>query len=130
MIVLCLDQEVAASPYFVIHHQEESISGTPTWVVSGILGDGWYEGEVAVEIGDRQGVTFADEWFDRAGLHAFFDRVGREQICTALYQALASADRSSSFVRGVETKQSAPHFALEAGHGLVSSGEPCWDAVA
>lgn len=130
MIVLCLEQEVAASPYFDIHHQEESSSGASTWVVSGILGDGWYEGEVAVEIGDQQGVTFADEWFDRTGLHAFFDRVGRDQICNALYQALASADRNSSFVSGAETKRTVPHYAVKTGHGLVGSGEPCWAEVA
>jgi hypothetical protein len=130
MIVLCLEQEVAASPYFVIHHQELSSAGGPTWVVSGILGDGWYEGEVAVEIGARQGVTFADEWFDRPALHAFFDRVGRDQICSALYQALASADRKGFFVSAAETTRTVPHCAAGTGHGLVGSGEPCWAAVA
>ncbi|APG27288.1 hypothetical protein A7E78_05195 [Syntrophotalea acetylenivorans] len=130
MIVLCLEQEVAASPYFVIHHQEESWSGAPTRVVSGILGDGWYEGEVAVEVGDRQGVTFADEWFDRAGLQAFFDRVGRDQVCAALYQALDSPERKSPFGGETEPKPTVPHYAANAGHGLIASGEPCWRAVA
>lgn len=130
MIVLCLEQEVAASPYFVIHHQEESSSEAATWVVSGTLGDGWYEGEVAVEIGAGQGVIFADEWFDPAGLRAFFDRVGRDQICRALYQALASADRNDSFVSEAKTKRTIPNYTVGTGHGQIGSGEPCWAAVA
>ncbi len=130
MIVLRLEQEVAASPYFVIHHQEPSSSGGPTWVVSGILGDGWYEGEVAVEIGARQGVTFADEWFDRPALNDFFNRIGRDEICAALYQALTSTDTGSSFGGAAETQRTAPHYAAGSGHGLIGSGEPCWAAVA
>lgn len=130
MIVLRLEQEVAASPYFVIHHQEESVFGAPTRVVSGILGDGWYEGEVAVEIGERQGVTFADEWFDRAGLQEFFDRVGRDQICSALYQALASVDNKCSLVSDAKPEWMVPHCAVNTGHGLIGSGEPGWAAVA
>lgn len=130
MIVLCLEQEVAASPYFVIHHQEESFAGSGTRIVSGTLGDGWYEGEVAVEVGDRQGVTFADEWFDRNGLQAFFDRVGREQICAALFQALDSTERNSSFVREAELERTVPHYAVSGGHGLIGAGEPRWAEVA
>lgn len=130
MIVLCLEQEVAASPYFVIHHQEASSSGVATRVVSGILGDGWYEGEVAVEIGSRQGVTFADEWFGRPELQAFFDRVGRDQICRALYQALTPTAEESSFVSVPEAEGVVPHYTAGADHGLVGSGEPVWAAVA
>ena len=130
MIVLQLEQEVAASPYFIIHHQELSSSEASTWVISGILGDGWYEGEVAVEIGACQGITFADEWFNRLALKDFFNRVDREQICVALYQALASTDKGRTFNRAAGAEQTVPHYALESGHGLIGSGEPCWAAVA
>ncbi len=126
MIVLCLEQEVAASPYFVVHHQEESFSGSGTRIVSGTLGDGWYEGEVAVEIGDQQGVTFADEWFDRNGLQAFFDRVGRDQICTALFQALDFTERDCFVDSEVEPERPVSHYVSSDGHGLIGSGVPCW----
>ena len=130
MIVLQLEQEVAASPYFVIHHQEPSSSGESTWVVSGILGDGWYEGEVAVEVGACQGVTFADEWFDRLALNDFFNRVDREQVCAALYRALAVpyTERFSNCV--ADSKQTVPHYVPGTRHGLIGSREPCWIAVA
>jgi hypothetical protein len=130
MIVLQLEQEVAASPYFVIHHQEPSPSGASTWVISGILGDGWYEGEVAVEVGARQGVTFADEWFDRLALNDFFNRVDRDRICAALYQALAFTDTERSCNWAAGTKQTAPHYVPGARQGSIGSGEPCWIAVA
>lgn len=130
MIVLQLEQEVAASPYFVIHHQELSSSEASTWVISGILGDGWYEGEVAVEVGPRQGVTFADEWFNRLALKDFFNRIDRDQICAALYQALAVTDTGGTSNRPAGAEQAVPHYALESSHGLIGSGEPCWAAVA
>ncbi len=130
MIVLQLEQEVAASPYFIIHHQELSSLEASTWVISGILGDGWYEGEVAVEIGAHQGITFADEWFNRLALKDFFNRVDRDQICAALYQALACTDTGRTFNRASGAEQTFPHYALESSHGLIGSGEPCWAAVA
>ncbi len=130
MIVLHLEQEVAASPYFVIHHQEPSSSEASTWVFSGILGDGWYEGEVAVEVGARQGVTFADDWFDRLALNSFFKRIDRDQICAALYQALAFTD-TGWFAKGAaNSKQTVPHYVPVTRHGLIGSGEPGWTAVA
>jgi hypothetical protein len=99
-------------------------------VISGILGDGWYEGEVAVEVGDRQGVTFADEWFDRLALKDFFNRVDRDRICTALYQALAVPDTGWSFNGAANNQRTVPHYVSKARHGLIGSGEPCWIAVA
>ncbi len=114
----------------MIHHQELSSSEESTWVISGILGDGWYEGEVAVEVGARQGVTFADEWFDRLALNSFFNRIDRDQVCAALYQALAFNDTGRSSNAAEDTKQTVPHYVPGTRHGLIGSGEPCWIAVA
>jgi len=129
MIVLHLEQEVAASPYFIVHHLQRRSEGPHGWVVSGTLGDGWYEGEVAVEIGSRQAVTFADDWFAPAVLAEFFQRVDREQLCSALYQALTAVSEDPPTARAATRRQS-PHWHGAAEHGLIASGEPCWSAVA
>lgn len=129
MIVLRLEQEVAASPYFIVHHLQRRAEGAPGWVVSGILGDGWYEGEVAVETGPRQAVTFADDWIAPTVLAEFFQRVDREQVCDALYRALAEVSGGPPTSQAAACRQR-PHSHVEAGHGLIASGEPCWSAVA
>lgn len=129
MIVLHLEQEVAASPYFIVHHLQRRSEGARGWVVSGTLGDGWYEGEVAVEIGPRQAVTFADDWFAPAVLAEFFQRVDREQLCSALYQALATVSEDLPTTQATASRQS-PYWHVASEHGLIASGEPRWSAVA
>lgn len=126
MIVLSLEQEVAASPYFIVHHVQRRTEGTPGWVVSGTLGDGWYEGEVAVEVGSRQAVTFADDWIAPAVLAEFFQRVDREQVCDALYRALAEVSEDRRTPPAAASRQR-PHWHGAAGHGLIASGEPLLD---
>lgn len=129
MIVLHLEQEVAASPYFIVHHLQRRAEGAPGWVVSGTLGDGWYEGEVAVEVGPRQAVTFADDWIAPVALAEFFARIDREQLCNALFQALAVVSEDLPNTEATPNRQR-PHWHVASGHGLIASGEPCWSAVA
>lgn len=130
MIVLQLEQEVAASPYFVAHHLQRGSAGVGSWVVSGTLGDGWYEGEVTVELGARSDVTFADEWFDPAALQEFFGRIDRDQICGALLQVLATGRLQRACCGLGQSQHLAQHPAPGLGHGLLGSGDPGWAAVA
>lgn len=130
MIVLQLEQEVAASPYFVARHLQRGSGGAGSWVVSGTLGDGWYEGEVTVETGSRSEVTFADEWFDPAALQGFFDRIDRDQVCSALFQVLAGGRLQGACCGLGQSQRPAHHPASELSHLLVGSGDPGWAAVA
>jgi len=125
MIVLHLEQELSASPYFDIHHAQRCDAKASGWVFSGTLGDGWYEGEVSVTVGPQSSVAFADEWFDPAALREFFARIDREQLCNALYNAVddlvavrCQATANSRLVN--------PHWHIEPVHGIVSSGEARW----
>jgi len=137
MIVLGIHQETAGAVYFDIHHlqvrQEEQ---QPCYMVSGTLGDGWYEGEISVNFGDGMEVTFADEWFDIAALREFFGRVDREEVCAALAEVLdeaicsfAPAQRPSDVSGREAMNRSGYCCGSSARHPAVSSGEPWWQAA-
>lgn len=125
MIVLHLDQELSASPYFDIHHVQRCDGKVSGWILSGTLGDGWYEGEVSVTVGARPSVAFADEWFDPAALGEFLARVDREQLCNALYHAVEDLAALRCPV-AADNRPVTPHWHIEPGHGAVSSGETGW----
>jgi hypothetical protein len=148
MIILKLNQETTGTVYFDIHHlhlgQEKDQA---RYVASGTLGDSWYEGEVAVTLGDPCQVTFADEWLDREALHEFFGRVSREEVCAALAATLdgarlcISADDAPAISIGTASATATPErvekrdrFSREdrwrTGFYGVASGEACWPAVA
>ena len=56
--------------------------------VSGTIGDGCYEGEVVVEIGGNESVTFADAWLGGSGFSEFLDRCNVASIEEALIESL------------------------------------------
>jgi hypothetical protein len=148
MIVLKLDRETAGTVYFDIHHlhlrQERDQA---RYVASGTLGDGWYEGEIAVTLGDPWQVTFADEWLDWEALQEFFSRVAREEVCAALAATLdgarlciaaddgpaVSIGNPSGRAAG-ERERNPDRFSRQncrqTGFSGVASGEAGWPAVA
>lgn len=148
MIVLKLDRETAGTVYFDIHHLHlRHEKDQARYVASGILGDGWYEGEVAVTLGDPWQVTFADEWLDREAMREFFSRVAREEVCAALAATLdgarlwIAADVGSAVSIETPSGRAAgerwrelDRFNREdrrrTGFSGVASGEACWPAVA
>ena len=46
--------------------------------ISGTIGDGCYEGDVLVEVGRSDCVTFADAWLGGSGFAEFLSRCGAE----------------------------------------------------
>ncbi len=146
MIVLGIPQETGGAVYFDIHHlqvsrQEED----PLYVASGTLGDGWYEGEISVTLGEELEVTFADEWLDQSSMREFFTRVGREEVCAALAETLGTVQFYVALSEGPqltnppkmpemvirESSTSAGTYRRREGNpSTVFSAEPCWVAVA
>jgi hypothetical protein len=141
MIVLKLNQETAGTVYFDIHHLHlHQDRDQARYVASGILGDGWYEGEVAVTLGDPWQVAFADEWLDGAALSEFFSRVARDELCVALAATLDGA-RLCIAGEGAALSLCPSAGAFAGGKGEkpggrrprfsgVASGEARWPAVA
>ena len=57
--------------YFDIYSHESACCALN---ISGTIGDGFYEGEVLIELGKHQSVTFADEWLGGQGFSEFMSR--------------------------------------------------------
>lgn len=76
--------------YFVTDRIER-LSGMRTegFTVSGILGDGGYEGEVIVEVGENPQVTFVDAWLTRGDFSRFVASIDRERVSAALTEVAA-----------------------------------------
>ena len=146
MIVLGIHQETAGAVYFDIHHlQVRQQEKGHLYVASGILGDGWYEGEISVTFGEEMEVTFADEWLDQASMRDFFSRVAREEVCAALAETLghvqfyAALSEGPQVLRSLAQKPEAPvrqpcmhsepYRRMPEKSHRVSSAEPSWRAV-
>lgn len=88
MVPIRIDSASTQSLYLDIHHVDFRAGDGPAHlVISAILGDGWYEGEVAVEIGNGFSLTFADQYLDEGRLARFFERVDRTELERAVIAA-------------------------------------------
>jgi hypothetical protein len=98
MLVVTLGEQSGETVYLDIHHLEwRQESGKPQWAVSALLGDGWYEGEVLVEVGEKSEVTFADEWLGRPQIGDLFRRLGRERLREALVTAVRTVSANGTW---------------------------------
>ena len=87
MVTLDMHVDLGSSVYLDIYHVEKTAGG---FRLSAILGDGWYEGEVAVLIGQGVEVTFADALLAEEDLRAFFARIDASDLRRAIARAVGS----------------------------------------
>lgn len=89
MIWLELANAQGQELYFDAWKRERSRTGAGE-LVSGLIGDGSYEGEVLVELHDEEcQLTFVDRFLDPDALRAFLDRVPVDRLRRALHENLA-----------------------------------------
>ncbi len=89
--------------------------------ISGTIGDGCYEGEVLVEVGSSDSVTFADAWLGGSGFNEFMDRCGSD----ILEKALLESVREMPFFH---SRRNRPHGnAMIKNGSLVSEAAPVWN---
>ncbi len=81
MLWMTLDTPQPADLYLDIHHMEQNRS--EGLCISATLGDGASEGEVLIQVGTREEVTFADMLPD-SGLPELLARYGRVPLRDAL----------------------------------------------
>ncbi len=92
MIWLDLMTEGGQGLYFDAWKRERRRTGQGGELVSGLLGDGSYEGEVLVELaGDGCDLTFVDSFLAPAALRDFLSRVSVEALKAALQESLAGS---------------------------------------
>lgn len=85
MIYIGTTENNGSAIYFDIHSAERQGRGMR---LSGTIGDGCYEGEVLVETGRSESVTFADAWLGGSGFAEFIDRCGMTMLEEALLETV------------------------------------------
>jgi hypothetical protein len=125
MIYIGTTETDGSAIYFDIYAVERQGS---TVCFSGTLGDGSYEGEVLVELGDDC-VTFADAWLRQGEHAAFIERCGGLPIETALLDSVREAACFRPRRRRPHTHTQSPQAALaresESGWPLAGGAANC-----
>lgn len=85
MIYIGTTENNGSAIYFDIHSAERQGRGMR---FSGTVGDGCYEGEVLVEIGRSESVTFADAWLGGSGFQEFIERCGMSMLEESLLESV------------------------------------------
>ena len=85
MIYIGTTQDNGSAIYFDIHAAERQGRGMR---ISGTVGDGCYEGEVLVEVGRNDCVTFVDAWLGGTGFREFIDRCSGGDLEEALLDSV------------------------------------------
>lgn len=78
MVWLNATDENGNGLYLNIYRVEQR--GGECFALHGTVGDGFYEGDVLVEIANAVKITFADQWLHRRALEDFFARAGRSSV--------------------------------------------------
>lgn len=107
--------------YFDIHSVERQGRGLR---ISGTVGDDCYEGEVLVEIGRSEAVTFADAWLGGDGFKEFIERCCSISLEAALLDSVRD-------VPLFKPRRSQPHGnGGYHGAGVVLESPPLWQSRA
>lgn len=85
MIYIGTTADNGSAIYFDIHTTERQGRGMR---FCGTIGDGCYEGEVLVEVGRSDSVTFVDAWLGGCGFREFVERCGFESLEHALLDSV------------------------------------------
>lgn len=118
MIYVGTTTDNGSAIYFDIHAAERLGRGVR---ISGTIGDGSYEGEVLVEIGRTDSVTFADAWLGGFGYSEFANRCNLDLLEDALLDAVSE-------MPVFHTQRSQPHGINRLNQGSsVSEDSPVWN---
>ena len=117
MIYVGTTTDSGSAIYFDIHAAERLGRGVR---ISGTVGDGCYEGEVLVELGRTDSVTFADAWLNGFGYSEFIRRCDLDLLEDALLDAVSE-------MPVFHTKRSQPHVInRESQEPVVAEDLPMW----
>lgn len=118
MIYIGTTEESGSAIYFDIYSAVRQGRGMS---ISGTVGDGCYEGEVLVEVGRSESVTFADAWLGGSGFVEFMARCNSD----VLEQSLLESVREMPLLH---VRRSQPHGNSKAYAGtFVSESSPVWN---
>ena len=116
MIYIGTTENNGSAIYFDIYSTERQ---GRSMRISGIIGDCCYEGEVLVEIGSNNSVTFADAWLGGSGFSEFIDRCGSDALESALLESVLEMPL-------FQARRSQPHGNSTGYAGTVAESSPIW----
>ena len=118
MIYIGTTESNGSAIYFDIYSAERQGRGMR---ISGTIGDGCYEGEVLVEVGRSESVTFADAWLGGSGFAEFMAQCNSDILERALLEAVREMPL-------LHVRKSQPHGNSQAYAGtFVSESSPVWN---
>lgn len=133
MIWLALEQSDHNALYLDVHHIEQTPDGPqPRTLLSATLGDGCNEGEVLIELGLNEAVTFADMLPD-SGLRPLLRAHGETALKEALLQACqpVAASEGRRIDRPCRNQANDPQlhlFSRTEPQGVAEAG-PIWSSA-
>jgi len=116
MIYIGTTENNGSAIYFDIYSAERQGRGMR---ISGTIGDGCYEGEVLVEVGRNDSVTFADAWLGGSGFSEFIDRCGSDVLEEALLESVREMPL-------FQARRSQPHGNSMSYAGIVAESSSMW----
>jgi len=116
MIYIGTNENNGSAIYFDIYATERQGRNMR---ISGTIGDSCYEGEVLVEIGRNDSVTFADAWLGGSGFSEFIDRCGSDALESALLESVREMPL-------FQTRRSQPHGNSTSYAGIIAESTPLW----
>lgn len=120
MIYIGTTEDNGSAIYFDIYAAERQGRGLR---ISGTVGDGCYEGEVLVEVGRNDSVTFADAWLGGTGFKEFITRCRSDVLEMALLDSVRELPIFHS-------RAALPHVhAIPCGETVVSEPLPFWNSA-
>ncbi len=118
MIYIGTTENNGSAIYFDIYAAERQGRGMR---ISGTIGDGCYEGEVLVEVGRNDSVTFADAWLGGSGFSEFMDRCNADVLESALLESVREMPL-------LHVRRSLPNGnSLAYASTVVSESSPVWN---
>lgn len=118
MVYVGTTDDNGSAIYFDIHSAERLGKCV---CISGTIGDGSYEGEVLVELGNSESVTFADAWLRNDGFSEFVDRCDLSLLKSALIDSL----REMPFFQVPRIQPHGPNRLTRG--SVVAEGLPLWN---
>lgn len=121
MIYIGTTEINSSAIYFDIHAAERQGRGVR---FSGTVGDGCYEGEVLVELGRSESVTFVDAWLGGSGFREFIARCDLARLESALLESVRE-------IPVFRSRRSQPHVNNTShSDGSVAESSPLWQSGA
>lgn len=121
MIYIGTTEDNGSAIYFDVHSAERQGRSLN---ITGTIGDGCYEGEVIVEVGRSESVTFADAWLGGSGFAEFLSRCGADHLERALLETVRE-------MPVFHTRRGRPHGNSKAYAGpMACDCRPAWSCGA